>query len=49
MFMICNIVYGVEHIVHSNTQYNIYVNKGNILLQSVNIIRTAFVTNYKLS
>lgn len=41
-------VYGIEHVVHSNT-YNIYVNKGNILLQSVNIIRTVFVTNYKLS
>lgn len=41
-------VYGIKHIVHSNT-YSIYVNKGNILLQSVNIICTVFVTNYKLS
>lgn len=42
-------VYGIEHIIVNNNTYNIYVNKGNILLQSVNIMHTVFVTNYKLS
>jgi len=31
-------VHRIEHILHGNT-YNIYDNKGNILLQSANIIQ----------